>query len=232
MSAAMPSRSRPRSWKPNWVAVSQVISFTASSSVKACLSRTQWLSRCVCSEESMICETCAPEVGEGHDRARMLHQLERLGLVLVGDRLDHEELHVALERHVDHQIDRMRVLLPRQLGHRLVRALHVGHGVDPVPIRRPRLGAAHLGAFVGLGRDLDQAAAHVGILQRLLLLGERLGAQLLPQLPLVERQVRLERQQHVQRPAVDLGEHAAALAGGALHDVEGGAPGARRSCAG
>ena len=61
MSAAMPSRSRPRSWKPNWVAVSQVIIFTASSSVKACLSRTQWLSRWICSEESMICETWAPE---------------------------------------------------------------------------------------------------------------------------------------------------------------------------
>ena len=43
------------------VAVSLVISFTASSSVKACFSRTQWLKRCVCSEESMICETCAPE---------------------------------------------------------------------------------------------------------------------------------------------------------------------------
>ena len=56
-------------------------------------------------------------VGEGHDRARMLHQLQRLALVLVGDRLDHEELHVALERHVDHQLDRMGVLLPRQLGH-------------------------------------------------------------------------------------------------------------------
>ena len=61
MSAAMPSRIRPRSWKPNWVAVSQVIIFTASSSVKACFSRTQWLSRCVCSELSMICETWAPE---------------------------------------------------------------------------------------------------------------------------------------------------------------------------
>ena len=34
---------------------------TASSSVNACFSRTQWASRCVCSEESMSCETCAPE---------------------------------------------------------------------------------------------------------------------------------------------------------------------------
>ena len=34
---------------------------TASSSVNACFSRTQWLRRCVWSEESMICETWAPE---------------------------------------------------------------------------------------------------------------------------------------------------------------------------
>ena len=34
---------------------------TACSRVKACLSRTQWLRRCVWSEESMSWETCAPE---------------------------------------------------------------------------------------------------------------------------------------------------------------------------
>ena len=34
---------------------------TACSRVKACLSRTQCASKCVCRDESIICATCAPE---------------------------------------------------------------------------------------------------------------------------------------------------------------------------
>ena len=34
---------------------------TVSSSVSACFSRTQWPRTWVWSDESMICETCAPE---------------------------------------------------------------------------------------------------------------------------------------------------------------------------
>ena len=60
-SAAMPSRMSPRSAKPQSEAGTSVSMRTASSSVKACFSRTQWLKRCVWSDESMSWETCAPE---------------------------------------------------------------------------------------------------------------------------------------------------------------------------
>ena len=57
----MPSRIRPRSAKPQCVAVSKLSIRTACSSVNACFSRTQWLRTCVWSEASMIWETWAPE---------------------------------------------------------------------------------------------------------------------------------------------------------------------------
>ena len=57
----MPTRIRPRSSKPQAVAGSRVSMRTASSRLSAPFSRTQWLSTWVCSEESMIWETCAPE---------------------------------------------------------------------------------------------------------------------------------------------------------------------------
>src|SRR3989442_4890008 len=60
-SAANPSRTRPRSEKPQWVALSKLSMRTACSRVSACFLRTQWLRRWVCSEASMIWETWAPE---------------------------------------------------------------------------------------------------------------------------------------------------------------------------
>ncbi len=79
---------------PTVVAVSYVMSRTASSSVNACFSRTQCDSRCVCSELSMICDTCAPESENVTTRARMLHHLEHVVLIFVRDRLAEEHLEV------------------------------------------------------------------------------------------------------------------------------------------
>ncbi len=121
----------------------------------------------------------------------------------------------------------MRVALPRQLRHRDVRALHLVQDEDPLPFRWPRLGAAYDGPFVGPRGDLDQTTAHLGIEQRLLLLGERQGAHLAPHVPLVEGKLGLEGEQHAQRSTMHLGEHAPALLGRLFHDVEGGAPAAR-----
>ncbi len=105
----------------------------------------------------MICETWAPESEKvTTERGCFISSSASVWFSLaIGWTM--KNFMVALERHVDHQLDRMGVLLAREIGHRLVRALHLGHGVDPVPFRRPRLGAAHRRALVGLGRRLRRA---------------------------------------------------------------------------
>src|SRR5580658_1844819 len=52
-------------------------------------------------------------VGEGHDRARMLHHFERLVLIFIGDRLNEKELQVARRGELDHEIDRIDLALAR-----------------------------------------------------------------------------------------------------------------------
>src|SRR5713101_2655266 len=60
-SAKLPSRTRPRPCSPQKLASSKVILRIACSSVNACRSLTQCPSRCVWIEESIICDTWAPE---------------------------------------------------------------------------------------------------------------------------------------------------------------------------
>ena len=57
----MPSRTRPRSWKPQAVAGGEVSLRIASSRVNASRSRTQCPRKCVGIELSMSWVTCAPE---------------------------------------------------------------------------------------------------------------------------------------------------------------------------
>ena len=183
--AARPSRDRtprdrPRARRaadhdragPTAVAVSYVIRRTASSSVNACFSRTQ------CDEQMRLQRTVhdlrhvRARIGERHHRARMLHHLEHVVLVFVRDRLAEEHLEVVLERDVDHRLDRMHAAL--RARHRTSTACivrHRVHQIDPVPIRRTRLGADDARTFVRRLRDVDERALDRRIAQlRLLLL--------------------------------------------------------------
>jgi hypothetical protein len=60
----------------------------------------------------------------------------------------------------------------------------------------------------------------VGVAQRLELLAPRQGAELLPTRQHVERQARLEAEQHRDPPAVRLADHAPALRGQPVDEVE------------
>ena len=77
-SAAKPSRTSPRSAKPHAVAGAKVIIRTASSRVKTSRSRTQWASRWVWIEQSMIWLTWAPESEKVISRARVLHDRQQI----------------------------------------------------------------------------------------------------------------------------------------------------------
>src|SRR2546422_5392189 len=69
----------------------------------------------------------------------MLHELERMVLVLVGDGLEEEAVQALLEREVDHGLDWVQAALARDLGHRPMRPLHRVEDEDPLVRGRPRL---------------------------------------------------------------------------------------------
>ena len=188
-------RRSPTAWRARSVSMR-----TACSSVKRLLARApSGSSRCVWSEESMSCETWAPESEKVTTVRGCLHQLERVVLVLVGDRLEEEEVEVLLEREVDHRLDRMlrraraRPRPPSGAGPPRCRRRRSSRS------RRPRLGAERRWRPSRSPRGLDQPAAQLGIAQPLLLLGERQRAQLLPHRQAVERQLGLEREQRGER---------------------------------
>jgi hypothetical protein len=111
-------------------------------------------------------------VGEGDHRARVAHHLQHVLLHLIGHGMHEEALEVLLQRQIDHRLGRIDAALPRDLGDRAVRALHLVVHVDPLVGERPRLGAE--GALVGrLAGALDQHPLGRGIAQALQLLGQR-----------------------------------------------------------
>ena len=148
-------------------------------------------------------------VGERHHRARVLHHRQHVVLHLVGDRVHEEPIEVLLQRQVDQRGGRIDPALARDVGHRAVRALHGVVDEDPLVREGARLGAERLllGRVVGAGH---QAAADFGIAKLPLLLVERQRAERLPRRQVIERQLGLEREQHVEAAAVHLGEHAPA----------------------
>ena len=110
-------------------------------------------------------------IREGDDRPRVLHQLERVILVLVRDGLEEEPLQVLLECQVDHRLDRVEAALARDVRHRAARPVDSVEQEDPLVGRGPGLGADRA-PLVALARGVDQAAAQRRIPQTLPLLGE------------------------------------------------------------
>ena len=151
-------------------------------------------------------------VREGDHRSRMLDQLERVVLVLVGDRLEEEPLEILLEGQVDHRLDRIDSALARNLGHRAVRALGGIHDEGPLVRGRARLGADRA-ALVALACGGDQTAAHLGVRGAGASAGRAASARISRHTgQAIERQAGLEREHDRERAAVDLGEHPAAAA--------------------
>ncbi len=148
-------------------------------------------------------------VREGHHRVLVAHQLQRDVLILVGDRLEEEGVEVALEGDVDHGLYRIAAALACHLGHRAVRTVDVVHYEEPVEHGRARLGPEGLAVELR-PRRLDQLGAQALVAQARTLLGQRQLADLAPHRQLVERRLRLERENRRQRAAVHLGEHATA----------------------
>src|SRR5437899_11013396 len=136
----------------------------------------------------------------------MLHELERMVLVLVGDGLEEEAVQALLEREVDHGLDWVQAALARDLGHRPMRPLHRVEDEDPLVRGRPRL-RPDRATLPALARGPDQAAAHLGVGPVLALLLDRPGPELLPRREPVERQVGFERGAHAERAYVTLRAH-------------------------
>ena len=158
----------------------------------------------------------------------MPHHLQHMLLIFVGNGLAKEDVEVVLKGEVDHQRHRMHALASGQLGHAEVILSHVRHGIHPIPLRGPRLRAHHPRPLVvGAGRGDQLGLAH-RILKPCLLLLKGQAAQVPPDIPLVEGGLGLEGEQHVERPAVDLGEHAPAGRRGLIEQVKVRTPQLRR----
>ena len=99
----------------------------------------------------------------------MLHQLERVVLILVGDGLEEEPLQVSLEREVDHRLHGIDAALARDLRHRAVRPFSSVHDEDPFVLGGPWLGPDRT-PLVALARGLDEAPAQLRVAQPLRLL--------------------------------------------------------------
>ena len=229
----MPSRIRPRSWKPQSVAGTDVSMRTACSSVNACFVRTQWESRCVWSERIHELGDVRARVRERRDRARVAHDLERDVLVLVGDGLQEEEVEVLLEREVDHGLGRMLACARARPP--------PPSGAAPPPCRtrrasRSRPAAPRCRAALRPSRSPEasiELAAQLGIAQ-LAASARRSaarGCSFHTRQP-VERHLGLEREQRAERAAVRLREHASARGRGLVEQVEVLPPDVRRRRAG
>ena len=79
-------------------------------------------------------------IGEGDHGPRVAHQLEGVVLVLVGDRLEKEELEILRQREVDHGFRRMLAALAGDLGDRAMRSLDGIEDEEPIVVGelRPR----------------------------------------------------------------------------------------------
>jgi len=70
----------------------------------------------------------------------MAHQLEGVVLVLVGDRLEEEDIEILRQREVDHGLGRMLAALAGDLGDRAMRSLHGIEHEEPVVVSELWLG--------------------------------------------------------------------------------------------
>src|SRR5882724_551581 len=165
-------------------------------------------------------------IGERDHGARVLDQLQRDVLVLVGDGLEEEHVHVRLEPEVDHGLDGIDAALLGDLRHRAMRPVHALHHMDPLVDGGPRLGADGLAVFTFFRRR-HQLLPELGIPQALLLLLQRERAKLAPHRQPVEGELGLEREHRGQGAAVHLGRHAPALGRGVLEQLHVRAPGVR-----
>src|SRR4030095_6895749 len=146
-------------------------------------------------------------------------QLEGVVLVLVGDRLEEEEIEILRQREVDHGLGRMLAALAGDLGDRAMRSLDRVEDEEPVVVGELGLGAERAAA-VALAGGGDEPAAHLGVTKLAPLLGERERPNVLPLRQMVERRLGLEREQSGERAAVHLGEHAPAGGGGLVEQGE------------
>src|SRR4030095_3666768 len=120
-------------------------------------------------------------------------QLEGVVLVLVGDRLEEEEIEILRQREVDHGLGRMLAALAGDLGDGAVRSLDGIEDQEPVVVGELGLGAERAAA-VTLAGGRDEPSAHLGVAELAPLLGERERPNLLPYRQMGEGRLGLERE--------------------------------------
>ena len=137
----------------------------------------------------------------------MLHHLDDVGVVLVVDRHAEERLEVLFQGEVDHHLGGRNASGGGELGDALVAAVGAGHDEHPVPVGRVDGGAVALVAFAGVARHGHELGFERRIGELRALLGQRQLADVAPDFPGIEGQVRFEGVDDAERARVHLREH-------------------------
>ena len=173
-------------------------------------------------------------VAEGHQRARLAHDLQHGVLVLVGQRHHVDRFEVLLDADLQHRLDGVFLALAREFAERAVgRAVDVIEDEDPVPVGRfAGLGRHHLGeVLLFVVGDMHQFGAGVGVAERRQLFVERALAQIAPEREAVEGHLGAVGPVGRQLAGMGLSEHPRAARGGLRGVVEPALPAVGRGAA-